>query len=189
MSYTAKRVILLLMAWGLLVFAGVTIRINMNTPPVAGFSATPTPLAGPADSVDRALELQRALEANPNDLAAMTELAGLFYDDQDWPSALLLYERAATLDPHNVDILVHQAACQLYTQQFGVARQTLDQAGQLAPRRADIHLLLGLAASRQSPPDSARANQEWHRVLELAPGTDLARQAQALLDGAARPQQ
>ena len=33
MSYSAKRLIILLMVWGLVVFAGVTVRINLNAPP------------------------------------------------------------------------------------------------------------------------------------------------------------
>jgi hypothetical protein len=68
MSYAAKRLIILLMAWGLIVFVGVTIRINMNAPAALGVTAAPTQTATPAPAASRADTLQQALERNPNDL-------------------------------------------------------------------------------------------------------------------------
>src|SRR5689334_22642727 len=189
MSYTAKRLILLLMAWGLLVFVGVTVRINLNTPPLP----QPTPTAAPtpdaaAASSDRAAALQQTLSSDPNNMAAITELAGIAYQQRDWQGAIQLYQRALALDPHNVDLLAHLAAAQLYALDFVAAKQTLTQAAQLAPDRADVHLLLGLALSQQTPPDMAGAATEWKKVLALAPGTALAQQAQQLLNGGPPPQ-
>ncbi|HMA34394.1 MAG TPA: tetratricopeptide repeat protein [Chloroflexia bacterium] len=184
MSYTAKRLIILLMAWGLLVFVGVTVRINLNMPPPPAVEApTPTTTPAAATAADRANTLQQALAQNPDDLPSLLELAGIFYQARQWPDAITLYQRAISLDPHNVDVLAHLAAAQLYALRMDDARQTLEQAAQLAPDRPDLHLLLGLAASRQDPPDQAFANAEWLKVLALAPGTALAQQAQDLLAG------
>ncbi len=186
MSYTAKRIIVLLMAWGLLVFVGVTVRINLNTPPLPVLTPTAAPAAAaPVDTAapDRMAALQATLDHDPANLPALVELAGLFYGQHDWASAITLYQRAQALDPHGVDVLVHLAAAQLYALHFAEARTTLGQAAQLAPRRPDIHLLLGLALSRQAPPDLAGAGAEWRQVIALAPGTSLAQQAQELLNG------
>ena len=187
MSYAAKRLIILLMAWGLIVFAGVTIRINMNAPAALGVTAAPTPTASPAPVASRAGVLEQTLERNPNDLASLLELGAIYYQQSDWDRATLMYQRAATLDATNVDVLAHLAAAQLYGLRFAQARDTLTSAVALAPRRADLHLLLGLALSRLTPPDTAGARAEWQRVIALAPGTDLATQAQALLNGGANP--
>ena len=189
MSYTAKRLIILLMAWGLIVFVGVTVRINLNTPPLPQptptaapvVAAAPTPAA--ADVSARIATLQQTLDGDPNNGAAILELAGLYYQQQNWGNAIVLYQRVLTLDPHNVDVLAHLAAAQLYQLQFADAKETLTQAAGLAPQRADIHLLLGLALSEQTPPDMTGAKAEWTKVLTLAPGTPLAQQAQQLLSG------
>jgi tetratricopeptide (TPR) repeat protein len=192
MSYTAKRMIILLMMWGLIVFAGVTVRININTP--SGLQVTPTavpsPTAAPvASGADTVAALQQALARNPNDMTALAGLANIAYQNQDWTQAIDLYGRVLAQDPHNVDVLVHLAAAQLYAVRFADAKQSLQQAVQLAPDRTDAHLLLGLALSRQSPPDKAGAQAEWKRVIALAPGSDIAKQAQDLLDNGAGPSQ
>jgi tetratricopeptide (TPR) repeat protein len=192
MSYTAKRMIILLMMWGLIVFIGVTVRININTPsvlqvtPTAGVSPTTVPVAAGADT---AAALQQALARDPNDMTALVGLANIAYQNHDWSQAQDLYGRALVQDPHNVDVLVHLAAAQLYDVRFADAKQSLQQAVQLAPDRTDAHLLLGLALSRQSQPDMAGAQAEWRRVIALAPGSDIAKQAQDLLDGGAAPGQ
>ncbi|HEX2759246.1 MAG TPA: tetratricopeptide repeat protein [Rhizomicrobium sp.] len=186
MSYTAKRMIILLMMWGLIVFVGVTVRINSNTPSV--LQVTPTAVSSPTAApvaAGNSAALQEALARNPNDMTALLGLANLAYQARDWTQAIDLYERDLTQDPHNVDVLVHVAAAQLYDVRFADAKQSLQQAVQLAPDRTDAHLLLGLALSRQSPPDLAGAQAEWKRVIALAPGSDIAKQAQDLLDGGA----
>lgn len=196
MSYTAKRLTILLMAWGLIVFIGVTVRINLNAPPPPQVTASPTavsaPLAAPTaatDAADRAAQLQQSLAQNPNDLPALTELAAITYQQKDWEGAITLYGRAIGLDPHNVDLRAKLAAAQLYALRFSDAQATLKQAIALDSRRADLHLLLGLADSRLVPPDNAGAAAEWRQVIALAPNTDLARQAQDLLNTASSPGQ
>src|SRR4051812_29015372 len=180
MSYTAKRLIILLMAWGLLVFAGVTVRINLNTPSLPLPTPTALPVADPAltpiagDVAARVAVLQQMLTGDPNNVDALVELAGIFYQQRDWASAILLYQRVLTIQPQNVDVLLHLAAAQLYALDFAGAKTALNQAVQLDPQRADVHLLLGLALSRQTPPDTAGATAEWKKVLALAPDTPLA---------------
>jgi len=192
MSYTAKRLILLLMGWGLIVFAGVTVRINLNQRPVT-MPTTPTvaaavPLATPSAASAQVADLQATLQRDPNNVPALIALADLTYKAQDWEGAILLYQRIVTLQPHEANTLVRLAAAQLYAVHLSAAQQTLEQAVQIAPDRADAHLLLGLTLSRATPPAPARARQEWQQVIRLAPGTDLAQQAQALLTaGAAQP--
>lgn len=183
MSYPMKRLILLVMAWGLLVFIGAQVRENLTAAP----PPTPVaPAAQPADPLatpDEATALQQTLDANPQDVVAMTRLAKLLYDQGDYESAETLYQRAIQLQPHNPDLLMQLAAAQFRLNQIDAARDTLLKAVALAPDRADMHLLLGLALSRGSSPKPDAAALEWQKVIQLAPGTDLARQAQELING------
>jgi cytochrome c-type biogenesis protein CcmH/NrfG len=177
MSYTVKRVILLVMAWGLIVFTGLQVRANLtDTPPV------PAVAPGPTATPDEETALQQTLERNPGDVTAMAQLAQLLYDQGDYEGAGLLYERAVQVDPHNPDLLLQLAATQLRRVQLEEARATLQQAILIAPDRPDILLLLGLTLSKVTPPDLAGAATAWRQVIQLAPGTDLARQAQDLLN-------
>lgn len=192
MSYTAKRLILLLMTWGLIVFAGITVRINLSQSPVI-VPTTPTalpaaPLAPPSPASGAVADLQATLQPDPNNVPALLALADVSYKAQDWEGAILLYQRVVALQPHEANTLVRLAAAQLYAVHLADAQQSLEQAVQIAPDRADAHLLLGLTLSRATPPDLARARQEWQQVIRLVPGTDLAQQAQTLLTaGATQP--
>jgi cytochrome c-type biogenesis protein CcmH/NrfG len=172
---------LLLMAWGLIVFTGMQVRANLTAAPPGAVAPAPGPTATP----DEETALQQALERDPRDVIAMARLGQLLYERGDYENAAVLYERAVQIEPHNPDLLLQLAASQLRLTRINAARDTLRQAGSLAPDRADIHLLLGLALSKSTPPDPVGAAQAWERVLQLAPGTDMARQAQELLQGLA----
>ncbi len=192
MSYTAKRLIVLLMTWGLIVFAGITVRINLSQRPVA-VPTTPTVAAAvsratPSAAAGQVADLPATLQRDPNNVPVLIALADQSYKAQNWDSAILLYQRVVALQPHEANTLVRLAAAQLYAVHLSDAQQSLEQAVQIAPDRADAHLLLGLTLSRATPPNLARARQEWQQVIRLVPGTDLAQQAQALLtEGAAQP--
>jgi tetratricopeptide (TPR) repeat protein len=159
------------------------VRENLTAAP------PPTPVAAgaqgadPVATPDEVTELQATLDKNPQDVVAMARLAKLLYDGGDYESAETLYSRAAELQPHDPDLLLQLAAAQFRLNQIDAARDTLLKATARAPERADIHLLLGLALSRGSTPKPDAAALEWQKVIQLAPGTDLARQAQELLTG------
>jgi cytochrome c-type biogenesis protein CcmH/NrfG len=183
MSYPMKRLILLVMGWGLLVFIGAQVRENLTAAPPPTPVAQAAQGADPLATPDELTALQDTLDKNPQDVVAMTRLAKLLYDEGDYQSAETLLERAVELAPHDPDLLVQLAAAQFRLAQIDAARDTLLKATALAPDRADIHLLLGLALSRGSTPKPDAAAVEWQKVIQLAPGTDLARQAQELING------
>src|SRR5262245_15022304 len=99
MSYTAKRMILLLMAWGLIVFTGMKVRANHTAPP----ADSGAPAAGPTATPDEETSLQQTLERNPQDVVAMARLGQLLYGRGDYENAVVLYERAVQIEPHNPD--------------------------------------------------------------------------------------
>ncbi len=59
---------------------------------------------GPPAPVQRLLtELRGRLQTNPNDLAAIVNLANLYFDAGKFPQAVAYYRRALALDPENPD--------------------------------------------------------------------------------------
>ncbi len=184
MSYPMKRLVLILMAWGMLVFIGAQVRENLTAaPPATPVPDAAAPAVNPVATPDAITALQQTLDKNPQDGVAMAQLAKQLYDQQDYESAVTLYTRAIVLQPHNPDLLMGLAATQFRLAQIDAARDTLLKAVALAPDRPDIHLLLGLALSRASTPKPDAAILEWQKVIQLAPGTDLAKQAQDLITG------
>lgn len=182
MSYRAKRIILLFMLWGLMIFTALHVRQALSEPAVPSVDATPPAAAAPTAPPDRVSQLQAALDRDPRDLEAMVELAGILYAEQDYESSLAIYRRAQQLNPHNVDLLIKIGMCQLYLLRFAEARDTFSQAVGLDPNRAEAHLLLGLALSKLEPPQLEAARSAWESAERLAPGSDIARQARALID-------
>jgi cytochrome c-type biogenesis protein CcmH/NrfG len=190
MSPLGKRIIILSMFWVFLVMIFTQVYDNVtgrNLPPKQPeqVATEPTP-AGPNPAVSRLADLQACVAANPRDLNCTLELADLYFVNQQWPLSQTNYERAVEIDPHNVPAWLRLAATLIYQNQFDKAVPVLQQAGNLEPNNPEIQLLLGLALSRQDPPRNAEAISAWQRVMQLAPDTDLARQAAAYIAEADR---
>ena len=59
---------------------------------------------GPPAPVQRLLgDLRERIAKNPNDLAALVNLANLYFDAAKYPQAIVYYKRALALDPANPD--------------------------------------------------------------------------------------
>jgi tetratricopeptide (TPR) repeat protein len=145
---------------------------------------TPGPTIGPDPDITRMAELQTCVAANPEDRDCVRELAALYYRLGQYEQAQVQYEQAARLDPHDYDILVKLAGTYIYQQMFEEAVAALEKAVALKPDSPEIHLLLGLSLSRLEPPRLDEARAEWQEVIRLAPGSEWAAQAAALINSA-----
>jgi cytochrome c-type biogenesis protein CcmH/NrfG len=88
------------------------------------------------------------------------------------------------LDPNNSQWLLRLAGSRIFQQKFDQAVETLREAVVLEPNSPEIRLLLGLALSRSQPPQTDAAVAEWRKVIELAPGSELASQASTYINEA-----
>jgi TPR repeat protein len=71
---------------------------------VGGGTPQQNSVGGPPAPVQRLLvELRGRLQANPNDLAALVNLANLYFDAGKYAQAAVFYRRALKLDPSNPD--------------------------------------------------------------------------------------
>ncbi len=91
------------------------------------------------------------------------------------------YEQAVKLDPRNVEAFVKLAGTYIYQLMFEQAAMTLSQAVTLQPDSPEIHLLLGLSLSKLDPPKEDEAVVEWRKVIDLAPGSTWAAQAESFI--------
>jgi tetratricopeptide (TPR) repeat protein len=76
--------------------------------PIAQSSALPGNTVGgggpPAPVMQELATLRARLKANPNDLAALVALAGMYYDAAKFDQAIAYDKRALVLDPGNPDV-------------------------------------------------------------------------------------
>ncbi len=92
-------------------------------------------------------ELEKALELDPDLVAAMVYLSHLAIDDHDWERTATLLERAAKIQPDNAAIQMNLGIAYRGLGQYELARKSYDLALELDPGNPDpyinISLLLG----------------------------------------------
>jgi cytochrome c-type biogenesis protein CcmH/NrfG len=188
MSPLGKRIIVFFMFWVLVVMAGAQLVDNLTgrNAPVRAAEAAPTamPTARPDEGVQRLADLQTCVAADPSNLQCTSDLAAYYYDAGQYPQAEVEYSRAVELDPQNAQWLLRLAGTYIFQQKFEEAADTLRKAAGVEPKSPEVRLLLGLALSRMEPPQIDAAVQEWRKVIELAPGTELAAQASSYINEA-----
>ncbi len=188
MNPLGKRIVVLFMLWVFLVMILIQIYDNATgkgMPP----KRAPTPVAAaivtPDPDIARLADLQSCVAANPNSFDCTMQLGALYYLAQQWPQAQVNYERAVRIDPSSVEALVKLAGTYIYQLKFVQAAFTLEQARTLQPGSPEINLLLGLAFSKLDPPRNSDALAAWRKVIQLAPGSTWADQANAFIKGIA----
>lgn len=186
MSPLGKRIIVLFMGWVLLAMVVIQVYDNVtgrNAPQDRVIVApTPEPTVGADPVITQLADLQTCVAANPDNLECVRDLAALYYSMGQYEQAMVNYEAAARLAPHDYDLLVKLAGTYIYQQRFEDAVKTLSEAELLKPDSPEIHLLLGLSLSKLDPPRLDDAVAEWRKVIELAPGSDWAKQAADLIN-------
>jgi Flp pilus assembly protein TadD len=190
MSPMGKRIIIFTMLWVFLVMILLQVYDNVTGRgmPVRSSAAllAVEPTVEPDKDVARLADLQSCVASHPDNLQCNLDLAALYYKAGQYPQAQVNYERAVQLDPHNASVLAKLAGTYIYQQKFPQAVTTLQDAAAIEPTSAQIHLLLGLSLSKLDPPRMDDAAVSWRKVMELAPGTELASQARQYLTEAGR---
>jgi tetratricopeptide (TPR) repeat protein len=138
-----------------------------------------------AIDTDRVAELVTLVNEDPNNMEALFELGETFFLGGEWQAALDWFARVLELDPGNV-----HAQTDVGTANFNLGRYEDAKAAWLAgleaaPDDVQLHYNMGFLYANVEPVDFAAAMTEWGKVVELAPGSDLAATAQVHLDGLA----
>ena len=172
---------MLFMLWVFVVMIVMQIYDNVTGKGMPARSS-PTPIVqGPGTEAARLAELRACVAANPDDLNCTLQLAALQYAARQWEQAQVSYERAVRLDPGNGQTLLKLGGTYIQQLKFEEASATLSQSVALQPESPEAHLLLGLALSRLPAPREADAVVEWRKVIELAPGSTWATQAEGFI--------
>jgi cytochrome c-type biogenesis protein CcmH/NrfG len=160
----------------------------------SGNTGTTASSSGQSSFEKRRQELEAAVAANPNDVAARLLLARFLEGDNDITGALKQYDEIIRLDPRNAEAyaqsgrllyLAAQAAPDQAVQLVDRAKTRLDTAVSIDPEYPDAHYFRAILLANEYQ-DFAAAQNDLQRYLLAAPNGPFADDARQLLASVTR---
>jgi len=184
--------------WKRLVIAGIAViaiagsvfgiyQLGAGTGSPAASDGTVAQATQAAPAVDEAKigELMKKLAANPKDTATLLALADEYYAGQQFAQAGDWLDKLLAIEPENVQALLARGAVSFNLNELAAAEATWKKVVAIDPKNAEVHYDLGFLYLNQPTPDWAGVQREWNLVIELDPGSDLAKTVKSHLDSLA----
>ena len=117
----------------------------------------------------RAAELayQDALRANPKNIAALTNLAGIKLHSRQFDEAEVLLQKCLVYEPNNDTALYRLGICYFQQSKLGEAKMNFEKSLSFKKDNARAHHYLGIITTRQGNRD--RAETEFKSALAIDP--------------------
>jgi cytochrome c-type biogenesis protein CcmH/NrfG len=109
-----------------------------------------------------------AVSNDPNDFDSLVKLADLYYDGQQYPSAIQYYERAVAIHPENPDVRTDMATAYWYTGNADKALKELETSLKSRPGHPQSLFNLGWI-KWQGKADAKGAVEAWEQLLKANP--------------------
>jgi cytochrome c-type biogenesis protein CcmH/NrfG len=136
----------------------------------------------PAIDEAKVADLMAKLQANPKDVVTLMALADEFYAGGQFETSATWLDKVLAIEPENVQGLLARGAVFFNLNDMANAEKTWKQAAAIDPKNVEAHYDLGFLYLNSATPDWAGVQAEWNKVIELDPGSDLAKTVQAHLD-------
>jgi tetratricopeptide (TPR) repeat protein len=136
----------------------------------------------PADRA-RVARLIAELDANPEKVASLVALGDIYFAAGDYDTAATWMEHAIVLDPENVRAQLALGAAKFNVGDSAAAREHWLRAIALDPENVEAHYDLGFLYLSSKPPEMAKAEEMFRKVVELAPGSAVAKTVSTHLKG------
>ncbi len=158
-----------------------------GTSPIAASEASPS--AAPSAGLDEAqvAALMARVQSDPNDTDALMALGDAFFAAGEYDVAGNWLAKLVAIQPTNARALLALGAADYNAGNLSEAEQSWLQVVDLDPENVEAHYDLGWAYLQQEPSDLDAVRREWTKVLDLAPGTEVAQRVQQHLDALASP--
>jgi cytochrome c-type biogenesis protein CcmH/NrfG len=115
-----------------------------------------------------AAPLQEAVDKDPKDYESLVKLGNLFYDAQQFPSAIQYYERALEIHPENPDVRTDMGTAYWYSGNADKALAAMETS--LKHRPGHPQTLFNLGWIRwQGKADPKGAVEAWEKLLKTNP--------------------
>lgn len=134
----------------------------------------------------RVAGLIEKLDANPEDVAALVALGDIFFAAGDYKTAGTWMEHAVAIDPDNVRAQLALGAAKFNLGDAAAARRQWLRVIALDPENVEAHYDLGFLYLSSEPPETTKAQEMFRKVVELAPGSAVAKTVTTHLGGLKR---
>ena len=174
------------------VFLGVLVVVALSRNPNDPFGENKTPVprisspeTGPA--LREIEQLQKVVDANPNDMDATLQLANRLHDIKFFPRALTLYQRYLKVNPANVDARVDLGICYFELgladssrrpEYMREARREMEKALTENPKHQLAYFNLGIVSLHSGSIEEA--NTLFKKCFDLNPNSETGKRAQQL---------
>ncbi len=115
-----------------------------------------------------AAPLLEAINQNPSDYDSLVKLGNLFYDGQQFPSAIQYYERALAIHPENPDARTDMGTAYWYTGNADKAIAAMETSLKYRPGHPQTLFNLGWVRW-QGKADPKGAVEAWEQLLKANP--------------------
>jgi cytochrome c-type biogenesis protein CcmH/NrfG len=148
--------------------------------------ANPDASAAPAASapvLDQAAvgELMAKIQANPKDADALMALGDEYYKVGDFATAGEWFTKVTALEPTNVRGFLALGATAFNSGNLDAAEVAWRKALDIDPTSVEANYDLGFLYFNRQPPDMAKVQEHWAKVVELDPNSEIAQTVKAHL--------
>jgi cytochrome c-type biogenesis protein CcmH/NrfG len=112
--------------------------------------------------------LVERLKSDPNNTDLLANIGNIYYDAQQYPTAIEYYQRALTAQPENTDLRTDMATAYWYTGNPDTAIAEFKKALSYEPNKANTLFNLGIV-QWQGKMDAASALATWQKLLDTNP--------------------
>lgn len=126
--------------------------------------------------------LKAKAEAEPENPDVRYEIGELYLAAKLDQEAITWYEQALAINPDHLEALLAIGVAEFNIELDAQAEAHWTHATEVAPDAPEPWFNLGFLYMAVEPPQTDKAEAAWNKVVELAPGSDLAQTAQSHLD-------
>lgn len=141
--------------------------------PVVGGSANagaqaPTPAQMLKMANTQAAPLIEQLKTDPNNAGLLAKIGNIYYDTQQFPTAIDYYQRALNVEPANTAVRTDMATAYWYTGNTDAAIAEFQKSLSYEPTKANTLFNLGIV-EWQGKMDIDKAVAAWQKLLDTNP--------------------
>jgi cytochrome c-type biogenesis protein CcmH/NrfG len=145
-----------------------------------GMSAQPTPEQMKKMADMQAAPLVEQLKSDPNNADLLTKVGNIYYDTQQYSTAIDYYQRSLKAQPTNSGVRTDMATAYWYVGDADMAIREFNQALSYEPNKANTLFNLGIV-EWQGKMDIKSAVETWQKLLETNPNYENKEKVQQLI--------